>query len=157
MFEHRDVQGSDFEQVCLFPQDEEELFYMFPRASFPLKADQLKECASERIQPTVFLSDGKLAGYANIIKVDEGSFGSIGNIIVASTFRGKGLGRYILDTMSQKLQNDYAIKEVRLACFSNNVSGLILYHNYGFTPYNLEIRIDYKGQDAVLIHLKREL
>lgn len=156
MYVYRDVQGNDFEQICLFPQNEEELFYMFPRASYPLRADDLRACASERIEPTVFLSDGNLAGYANIIKVEQGSSGSIGNIIVAPSFRGKGLGRYILDVMIQKLKDQFSIKEARLACYSINVSGLTLYHKYGFIPYSFDLRSDYKGENTVLIHLKKE-
>lgn len=154
---HRKIEENDYEQISFFPQNEEELFYMFPRAIYPLTVKQLKECASERMQPTVFLSDNKIAGYANIIKVENGNFGVVGNIVVSPQERGKGLGRYILDVMSEKLKENYSTKEIRLACFSNNRSGLILYQKYGFTPYGMEIRSDYNGLKTTLIHLKKEL
>lgn len=45
MYKYRDAYENDFEQICLFPKNEEELFYMFPSASYPLTADQLEVCA----------------------------------------------------------------------------------------------------------------
>ena len=37
----RSVTIADFERIATFPQNEEELFFMFPQAEFPLTAKQL--------------------------------------------------------------------------------------------------------------------
>lgn len=106
---------------------------------------------------TVFLREERIVGYANIIKVEYQEWGSVGNIIVASDCRGQGLGRYILDIMTYKLKEIYLAKEIRLACFSTNTSGLILYHKYGFEPYYMGIKFDNKGSDNVLLYLKKKI
>lgn len=157
MYTCRDVREDDFETIVLFPQNEDELFFMFPRTAYPLTPCSLGQCASERYEPTVFLYDGQLAGYANIIKVKKGECGTVGNIIVSPLFRGKRLGRYILDVMSQKLKDTYSVNELRLSCFSENISGLLLYQKYGLTPFEMEIRTDRKGSNTILIHLRKKI
>lgn len=156
MFSYRDAQGADFEQIVHFPKNEDELFFMFPRASYPLTVLQLRECAESRIEPTVFLFKKQIVGYANIIKIEAPIYGSIGNIVVSPNYRGKGLGRYIIDTMSNKLQEKYLVDEIRLACFSTNIAGLILYQRCGFKPHEMEIRSGVKNNKLVLLHLKKK-
>jgi len=45
MYTYRPLQSSDLETLCSFPQNEQELYFMFPRAEFPLTADQIREVA----------------------------------------------------------------------------------------------------------------
>ncbi len=38
-FSHRPVTADDVNTLCSFPQGEQELFFMFPKANFPLTED----------------------------------------------------------------------------------------------------------------------
>ncbi|NDW19584.1 GNAT family N-acetyltransferase [Dysgonomonas sp. 216] len=156
-YSFRDIEENDFELICCFPQNEDELFNMFPKAQYPLTAEKLKECAKERLEPTVFMYDSKIAGYANLYHIENEKLGFVGNVIVHPDYRNKGIGKYILEIMSLKLEEIYKAKEIHLSCFSDNTSALLLYEDYGFTPYKMERRINHKGQRIVLIHAKRNI
>jgi hypothetical protein len=73
MFRYRDANREDFLIIAAFPQSREELFYMYPKARFPLTAEQLEEAAANRFSPTVMTYDGVIAGYANLYDVHEGT------------------------------------------------------------------------------------
>ena len=65
MLTHRPVLDADIPLICQFPQSEHELFFMFPKASYPLTIDQLKEAIAQRFDSTVVLLDDRVAGFAN--------------------------------------------------------------------------------------------
>lgn len=57
----RAAQTSDYKTIAAFPQNADELFFMFPHATFPLTADQLEASAKERLKPTVVTCEGKVS------------------------------------------------------------------------------------------------
>ena len=55
IFQFRDVEQKDFKDIAPFAQNQEEAFYFFPKATFPVTAEQLEKAALERFSPTVIL------------------------------------------------------------------------------------------------------
>ncbi|MFT4302604.1 MAG: GNAT family N-acetyltransferase [Desulfovibrio sp.] len=151
---HRPVQPEDISAICRFPQTEEELFFMFPGADYPLTPPQLKEIISKRADSTVVLLDGKVAAFANFYQWEAGGRCAIGNVVVAPEARRKGIARYLVTEMIRLAFSRYQAAEVALSCFSQNSAGLLLYSQMGFQPYALEVRTDRHGNPAPLICMK---
>jgi|GEM_PF-2603287 len=42
IYAHRQASLEDLPQICKFPQNPMELYFMYPKATFPLTYDQLK-------------------------------------------------------------------------------------------------------------------
>ncbi|VVP19672.1 hypothetical protein PS900_03788 [Pseudomonas fluorescens] len=55
---HRPVKASDVKMICGFPQNAQELFFMFPKAHFPLTETQLITAISQRFDSTVVEING---------------------------------------------------------------------------------------------------
>lgn len=157
MFSHRIAQVSDFEHIALFPQSEEELFYMFPTAKFPLTAVQLYNASQQRHHPTVVIKNKKIVGYANFYELKEGEYCSIGNVIVHPHHRGEGIASYLVEVMEKTAQTEYCVQEIRLSCFNHNTSGLLLYHKLGYKPYAIEVRTDKYDNRIALIEMKKKI
>lgn len=150
---HRPVQDMDIPMICSFPQSEEELFFMFPRASYPLTVEQLSKAISVRFDSTVIECGGEIAGFANFHEVHLGENCSIGNVIIRPDMRGKGVGRYLITTMISIAAEKYHVKTVKLACFNHNINGLLLYNRLGFKPVFMEERVDKQEKIVVSIHM----
>jgi hypothetical protein len=95
-YKHRAVDHTDIEIICKFPQDENELYFMYPKSVFPLTAEQLKSAIDSRFDSTVILSENDIAGFANFYEAEKGTYCSIGNVIVNPVFRGKGVGAFLI-------------------------------------------------------------
>jgi ribosomal protein S18 acetylase RimI-like enzyme len=154
MLSCRPVQNSDLPIVCTFPQSAQELFFMFPKAVWPLTVEQLSLAISQRFDSTVLLVGTEVAGFANYYKCEPGVSCSIGNVIVSPLIRGKGAGRFLVECMTAMAFDKYQVKQVEISCFNQNVTGLLLYTKLGFTPCSVEERIDPEGNRAALIHLR---
>lgn len=154
MLNHRPVQDQDISIICQFPQSEDELFFMYPKATYPLTYNQLKSAIDQRNESTVILLDESIAGYANFYICEFGGKCCIGNVIIAPEKRGKGIGKYLVETMVQLAYQKYQAKEVHISCFNQNVAGLLLYNQCGFKPFAIEERIDKKGYRVALIHMR---
>ncbi len=126
---------------------------MFPRATFPLTIEQLSNAVSRRFDSTVVLFDGETAGFANFHQMQPGEDCSIGNVIIRPDMRGKGVGRYLITTMIDIAREKYHVKSVKLACFNQNISGLLLYNRLGFKPVFMEERVDRQGKTVISIHM----
>lgn len=150
---HRAVCENDIPIICGFPQTVDELFFMFPKASFPLTSLQLKESIYGRSDSTVVEVDGVIAGFANFYKWETGEGCHIGNVIVSPIYRGCGLGRYLIETMINLGVSRHKAKKIYISCFNMNVSGLLLYTSIGFKPSGIEERKDKKGNRAALINM----
>ena len=105
---HRPVESIDFETICQLPKNSEELFFMFPKAVYPLTVCQLKSAIENRFASTVILLrtqyevrvyKEQIVGFANFYEVKENEFCSIGNVIVKSNLRNKGIGTFLIKTM----------------------------------------------------------
>lgn len=154
---HRPVQPDDLPLICSFPRSEQELFLLFPNASFPLTPEQLQESINARLDPTVVLCDGRVAGFANLYKCEPEKTCWIGNVVVDPALRGKGIGVYLVNTMTGIAVEKYRVKTVELFCMSHNVTGLLLYTRLGFKPVHIEERVGPQGKRIATIHMAREV
>ena len=154
MLTYRPVQEADIPFICQFPQSEHELFFLYPKASFPLTIEQLKNAIDQRTDSTVVILDDRVVGFANFYICEPGEKCAIGNVVVAPETRGKGIGKYLIVTMVQIALTKHNAKEIHISCFNQNVAGLLLYQKLGFSPFAIEERLDRAGNRVALIHMK---
>ncbi len=157
MFSHRPLKESDAEEICTFPRSREELFYMFPNASYPLAPDQLLSAARTRHCPTVVLADQRIVAYGNFIQAVYKDFCLIGNVIVNPFHRRKGAATYLIKLMVNLARGDFQAGHVRIYCFNQNTAGLLLYHRLGFKPFGMEVRRNPTGEPVSLILMNLDL
>lgn len=151
---HRPVADKDIQVICGFPQSEDELFFLFPKAEFPLVPSQLQDAIAQRSDSTVVELDGEVVAFANFYRWDAGGCCAIGNVIVSPAARGRGVGRYLMEQMIGLAFSKHQAAEVTVSCFNQNVAGLLLYPILGFQPYAIEERKDKKGNRVALIHMR---
>jgi Acetyltransferase (GNAT) family. len=156
-FKHREVEPDDLASICKFPQDENELYFMYPKADFPLNVHQLQSSIKNRFDSTVILSENIVVGFANFYEVKMYQCCSIGNVIVNPLFRGKGVGLFLINTMESIAIKKYNAKEIHISCFNLNVTGLLLYNKLGYLPYEIEKRFDKNSLPIALIKMKKEI
>ncbi len=156
-FCYRTATDDDLEAICTFPQTQEELFYFYPKATFPLTKNQLLQSISHRSHSTVVEKNGVLAGFANFYEWQQDSYCKVGNFIVNPALRRQGVARFLLDTMIFQAKESYNANQVQVACFNENTEALLFYHKFGFVPFKLEQRQTFRGQETVLLHLCYEL
>jgi ribosomal protein S18 acetylase RimI-like enzyme len=156
-FIYREADSADLASICLFPKNEDELYFFYPKANFPLTRDQLKSSVDSRFDSTVIISEDTVAGFANFYEVEQDHHCSIGNVIVNPLFRGKGVGEFLINTMEYKAINKYNVKEIHISCFNPNVAGLLLYNKLGYIPYEIEKRFDKKSNPVALIKMKKKI
>jgi RimJ/RimL family protein N-acetyltransferase len=151
---HREVRPDDVARVCSFPQSAEELYFLFPKATYPLTPEQLRRAIEQRHDSTVVLLDDQVCGFANFYVRELAGACAIGNVIVAPEARARGIGRYLIETMIRKALLQHRAQEVRISCFNGNVAGLLLYAKLGFVPFAVERRVDQQGARVALIHMR---
>jgi ribosomal protein S18 acetylase RimI-like enzyme len=151
---YRHVDEKDIQVICRFPQNEDELFFLFPKAIFPLAPSQLQDAIAQRSNSTVVELGGKVVAFANFYRWEAGGCCSIGNVIVSPEARGRGVGHYLIEQMIGLAFSNHQATEVTISCFSQNVAGLLLYPKLGFRPYAIEERQDKKGNRVALIHMR---
>lgn len=151
---NRPVEEKDIQVICGFPQSEDELFFLYPNATFPLSPSQLRDAVEQRSDSTVVELDGKVVAFANFYRREIGGCCSIGNVIVSPVARGRGVGRYLIEQMIGLAFSKHQASEVTVSCFNQNVAGLLLYPKLGFRPYAIEKRQDKKGNRVALIHMR---
>jgi ribosomal protein S18 acetylase RimI-like enzyme len=151
---HRPVAEKDIQLICGFPQSEEELFFLFPKAEFPLGPLPLQDAIAQRSGSTVVELGGEAVAFANFYRWETGGICSIGNVIVSPATRGRGVGRYLIEKMTNLAFSKYLATEVTVSCFNQNVAGLLLYPKLGFQPYAIEERKNKKGNRVALIHMR---
>lgn len=154
MLAHREVQPDDVPRICTFPRSAEELYYLFPKATHPLTPVQLQRAIDQRFDSTVVLADGEVCGFANFYVRETGGTSAIGNVVVAPDARGRGAGKFLIETMAAKALLKHGAREVKISCFNGNVAGLLLYAKLGFAPYAVERRLDPAGARVALIHMR---
>ena len=151
---HRPVTPQDIPRICGFAQTQDELFFLFPKAAFPLAPVQLQEAIAQRSDSTVVELDGQVAAFANFYRWESGGSCAIGNVIVSPATRGLGVGRYLIEQMIVLAFSRHRAAEVTMSCFNGNAAGLLLYAKLGFEPYAIEARKDKQGSRVALIHLR---
>ena len=150
----RPVQNKDIPQICRFPQTAEELFFMFPKASFPLSEEQLTNSINSRFDSSVVCFENRPVAFANIYELIKGQYCCIGNVIVDPTTRGQGIGKYLLDQMIELAIQKYGVTEIRLVCFTTNIHALLFYTKVGFVPYEIKPRENFNGEQIASIYMK---
>jgi ribosomal protein S18 acetylase RimI-like enzyme len=155
MIRHRPLAALDMSRICSFPQNEEELFYFFPTARYPLTTEQLSLVIAERTAPTVVENGGQVVAFADLFHLKHSDYYNIGNVIVAPEARGQGMGRYLIAQMVNIARKMPGAKWVRGSCFNSNTAGLLLYTGLGFAPYGLEERFDWQGNRVALVHFRK--
>ena len=151
---HRPVDENDIQTICSFPQSEDELFFLFPKAAFPLAPSQLQDAIAQRSDSIVVELGGEVVAFANFYRWEAGGCCSIGNVIVSRAARGCGVGLYLIEKMIGIAFSKHQAAEVTVSCFNQNVAGLLLYPKLGFQPYSIEERQDKKGKRVALIHMR---
>lgn len=146
--------SADLPELLTFPRSQEELFYFFPSASYPLTLQQLQKQLSKHHQSTIMLKDNKVIGFANFYNVKNRNIAFIGNVIIKLEERQKGYGEQLLRHMIKLGFDELKLKELHLSCFNQNTKALLFYHQLGFKPYAWEVRQDYKQSDVIMLHLR---
>ncbi len=90
---------------------------------------------------------GRICGYACVSVVYE--YAEILNIAVASPFRGRGIGKYLLNTMHATAKRSGA-KECLLEVRVSNHVAISLYEKCGYEQYGVRPRY-YGNEDALLM------
>jgi len=152
IFQFRDAHQEDFKVIASFAQNQEEAFYFFPKATFPVAPEQLEEAASVRFSPTVILYKDEVAGYCNFYEVNEGKECWLGNVIVNPSYRKSGVGSYLIEVMKKKAAEQYKANALHLICHNSNTKALLFYYKQGFKPYDLKL-INNKGASLIGIML----
>lgn len=152
---HRPVQPADIPAICCFPQGPDELFYMFPKATYPLTPAQLSDAIAQRSGSTVVMGNGAVLGFANFYKAERGGVCALGNVVVAPAARGHGVARYLVLHMIDLAREQFAAREVWVSCFNHNTAGLLLYPQLGFTPFGIEERKMPDGKRVALVQMKQ--
>ena len=155
MFNHRPVVTDDFETISRFPQNQTELFFMYPKGTFPLTAKQLEEAALNRIKPIVITYQEEVIGYCNLYDVTREDCW-LGNVIISPSCRGIGAGSFLIRTMIDIAKKELQVKHFRLVCHNINTDALLFYTKLGFLPNELKIMNDPNGKEIVGIKMENK-
>lgn len=154
---HRPVHPKDIPTLCCFPQGRDELFYMFPKALYPLTPAQLSEAIAQRSGSTVVEEDGVVLGFANFYQAQHNGACALGNLVVAPAARFRGVASYLVQRMIELAREEYSAKEIVASCFNQNTAGLLLYTRLGFVPFAIEERWTPDRKRVALVQMRRLL
>lgn len=154
---HRTVEVSELKKICQLPKDEEELFFMFPKAEYPLTESQLESAINSRFDSTVILFNDIIVGFANFYEVKKSQYVSIGNVVVGANYRNLGIGKYLIQAMEQIAIEKYGVSELHLSCFNTNTKGILLYSKLGYIPYEVEKWLRFQNESLALIKMKKRI
>ena len=152
--EFRPLLAEDLRAVCNLIRDQEELFLLYPKGSFPLTVEQLGHMLDRRVEPTVLSISGRIAGFAAFYRLRRTKSIFIGNVVVAPGLRGQGLGKKLVKHMCELAFTKYDLPQVKISVFSQNTKALLLYASLGFKPYAIRAKRDLAGNPVALISLK---
>ncbi len=158
-FTSRALTNADAEIICLFPQSPEELFYMGPKFVYPLTVDQVLQMAERRSSATV-IADGedRPVAYANLYDVNqEQSLCYLGNVIISTAHRGKGISDFLLQKMMASASNEHKLKRMRLYCHNTNTKALLFYARHGFVPCGIKVMKNHADVTVVSIEMEKHL
>lgn len=146
----------DLKTIVELPENEMALFYMFPKATYPLSAEQLEKVIKNRFESTVFILDKKIIGYANLYLYKDEKEPYIGNVILSQKYRGRGFGKEIVQTMIQKAKEKFKTDSIKIAVFKSNTNVYGMYKSLGFEEFGTEEREDFRGEQQELVFMGLE-
>jgi ribosomal protein S18 acetylase RimI-like enzyme len=153
---HRKFKEDDAKVIANFPKSEEELFYMFPKANYPLTIDTITNQSKKRFYPTTVLMNSKIVGYGNFIEAIQNDFCSIGNIIINPNYRNTGIASYLINQLTSIAFDKFNVKYIKISCFSTNTPALLLYNKLGFMPKNMIEKISISNNKVLLINMHKD-
>ncbi|MCY1350472.1 Acetyltransferase (GNAT) family protein [compost metagenome] len=156
-FLHRPASAADLGEIVGFPQDADELFFCYPKASWPLTIGQLAATMAERRDSTVVLLHGRVAGFANFFQWQHGEYCALGNLMVAPWARRHGVAQHLIGVMEQLARQHFKARQMRVGCFNGNAAGLLLYTALGYRPQAIVERQDPRGGRVALVQLEKSL
>ncbi|RMH85277.1 GNAT family N-acetyltransferase [Pseudomonas sp. AOB-7] len=156
-FTVRPAQAADLAAVVTFPQNADELFYCYPKASWPLSVGQLAAAMAERRDSTVVCLDDRVAGFANFYQWQHGEYCALGNVMVAPWARGQGVAQRLIEAMEALARQHFKAREMRVSCFNANSAGLLLYPRLGYALSGLVERRDHRQQRVALLQFSKPL
>jgi ribosomal protein S18 acetylase RimI-like enzyme len=130
----------------------EELFLIYPSGTWPFDKMQLKGLSKKRSDFTVALDGDRVIGFASIYTHLSRDKYFIGNVVIAISHRGRGIGSALICHMCDLVFNRYAPR-VNISVFSFNTSALLLYTSLGFKPFDIEKRTMPNGSSTALLHM----
>ena len=151
--EFRSIRPDDYQAVCDLIRDEEELFMVYSKGTFPFSVNQFGNMLNRRLEPTVLQVEGKVAGFAAFYRLRKARSAFIGNVVVDLSQRGRGFGKNLVSYMSGLAFDKYGLPEVRISVYNSNTTALLLYASMGFKPYAIQAKRDLKGDRVALITL----
>ena len=157
MVQYRLADQADFPHIVALLQDKADLCRTYPAGQYPFSINQLQQLSRIRKELTVMLYNGQITGFANLYAVQQGVSAFIGNVIIAAEYRGKGLGRQLVQHMIQQAQEKYQLQQVNLSVVNDNTTALLLYSSLGFQPYAIEAQQHGSAKTTALIHMKKTL
>ncbi|MES9942653.1 MAG: GNAT family N-acetyltransferase [Candidatus Thiodiazotropha sp. 6PLUC2] len=134
-------------------QSADELFLIYPSATWPFDLTQLEKLAQQRTDLTVVVDDDQVIGFANLYRNLSADKIFVGNVVISQSYRGKGVGRQLVCHMCDLVFDNYA-SEVHITVFNPNTPALVLYRSLGFKPYDMEVRHTPNGQPIMAIHMQ---
>jgi RimJ/RimL family protein N-acetyltransferase len=156
-YNNRPVNKQDFYTISRFPQDEQELFFIYPRWVYPVTPEAMEELAAQRLKATVITYNKEVVGYCNLYDLSEGNHCWLGNVIISPAFRGKGAGKYLIETMMDKARREIGVRQLKLMCHNINTKALVFYNRTGFKPFDFNEMNDKQGNRIVLIKMEINL
>ncbi|WP_439860807.1 GNAT family N-acetyltransferase [Pseudomonas sp. MBLB4136] len=154
---HRPASPADLASVVEFPQSAQELFFSYPRASWPLSVEQLAAAMAERSNSTVALLDGRVAGFANFYQAQPNELCALGNLMIAPWARGQGVAHYLIGEMERQAREDFNAARMRASCHNDNAAGLLLYSRLGYRVREIAERQDFAGRRVALLQMEKAL
>lgn len=151
----RAVSSADIQAICSWPQNDAELYYCFPKASYPPSSKQLADAIAQRTESTTVALNGEAVAFANFYRWDHGGVSCVGNVIVSPAARGLGAAEFLMEHMCAVAFRSYEAAQVQVSCFNHNTAGLLLYSSLGFRTFSIEERRDKLGARVALVHLQR--
>ncbi len=156
MCEFREATTKDYPGICRLIKNQEELFWVYPEAQYPLTVEQVTALSQTRKELTVAIDKNELIGFANLYDDEKNKAVFIGNVVIDQSQRRRGMGKAMISHMIKVTYLKYNLPEVRISVFSENVPALLLYSGFGFTPYEIEERKNQSGHRVALIHMKMD-
>ncbi|MBX2864023.1 MAG: GNAT family N-acetyltransferase [Leptolyngbyaceae cyanobacterium MAG.088] len=130
----------------------EELYLVCPSGKYPWDVEQLQVIAAQRHALTVGIVDNVVVAFTNLYDLVPQTSAFIGNVIVAQSYRGQGLGKVLIKHMMAVCRDKYQVVP-HISVFNDNTRALLLYARLGFSPYAVEPRLDLNNKTVALIHL----